>query len=64
MKESIECVIINGVCYEGDNRMIACRMFDVVMKTIGMNVQMKEVDSWNNSTLWGDIDDDTRASMF
>ena len=64
LQNEFECQIINCVCYDGDNRLLAMKMFDFVLKQLNLNVEMKEMISWNNSTLWGDMDDDIRASMF
>ncbi|EMD43352.1 proteasome assembly factor, putative [Entamoeba histolytica HM-3:IMSS] len=63
-KSNLKCKIVHCTCYEGDNRPDAIQMYSLLKKEYQWNKEIKQVQSWNNSTLWGELDEDVRAVMF
>ncbi|GAB1223508.1 hypothetical protein ENUP19_0150G0004 [Entamoeba nuttalli] len=55
-KSNLKCKIVHCTCYEGDNRL------DAISNEYQWNKEIKQVQSWNNSTLWGELDEDVRAN--
>ncbi|KAL7715763.1 Proteasome assembly chaperone 2 [Entamoeba marina] len=64
IENHVDVRIINTVCYEGDNREDAKKMFGYLMKTLNLPNEPLPVSSWENSTLWGELSEDARAVMF
>ncbi|ELP84065.1 hypothetical protein EIN_212150 [Entamoeba invadens IP1] len=63
-EKGLKVSIINSVCYDGDTRNDALKMFKTVLEILKEEVPLKEVKSWNTSTLWGDLKAETQAAMF
>ena len=62
--KGINVKIVNCICYEGDNRIDAVNMYQFLNTELSLNTQMKEVKSWQTSTLWGELSNETQLHMF